>query len=89
MASLKQSNGAVKRQPKVGTPSTGTSTPVAPASTQDEIELAVYGTSKPEKPVYDAEQNKIKAQIDVLQTRLVSYALWFFGRVSPLTCLLF
>ena len=73
-AKAKQTNGAGK--PKASSPSTGTSTPTAAAArttvTAVQIELAVYGSGKPEKSVYDAEQNKIKAEIDVLQARLVS-----------------
>ena len=83
----KQTNGAGKKQPKASTPSTGSSTPVAaaaaPAATfvasQVQIELTVYGSGKPEKSVYDAEQNKIKTEIEVLQARLVSYSSGFLG----------
>ncbi|GJE84016.1 hypothetical protein PsYK624_000900 [Phanerochaete sordida] len=72
-AKAKQSNGAAK--PKASSPSaTGTSTPTATgasaAVTTVQIELTAWGTGKPEKSVYDAEQNKIKAEIDVLQARL-------------------
>ena len=69
----KQSNGAGKK-PKASAPSTGTSTPVTTASapvTSAQIELTVYGSGRPEKATYDAEQTKIKAEIDVLQVRLV------------------
>ena len=74
----KQTNGAGKKS-KVSSPSTGTSTPVTTASatvSSTQIELTVYGSGRPEKAAYDAEQNKIKAEIEVLQTRLV--------RVPPL-----
>ncbi|KIP10625.1 hypothetical protein PHLGIDRAFT_28417 [Phlebiopsis gigantea 11061_1 CR5-6] len=70
----KQTNGAGKKS-KVSSPSTGTSTPATAASataSSTHIELTVYGSGRPEKPTYDAEQNKIKAEIDVLQTRLNS-----------------
>lgn len=69
----KQTNGAGKK-PKTSAPSTGTSTPVTTASTAAipaQIELTLYGTTKPDKATYDAEQNKIKAEIETLQTRLV------------------
>lgn len=74
-AKAKQSNGAGKK-PKAAAaaPSTGTSTPVTTTSTvvtSVQIELAAYGTGKPEKSLYDAEQNKIKAEIEALQVRLV------------------
>lgn len=67
----KQANGAGKK-PKVSAPSTGTSTPVTAASTTAQITLIEYGTAKPEKSAYDAEQNKIKAEIETVQARLVS-----------------
>ena len=74
-AKAKQTNGGAKPKPKASSPSSGTSTPTAAASTTVtavQIELAIYGSGKPDKAVYDAEQNKIKAEIDGLQTRLVS-----------------
>ena len=77
-AKPKQTNGAGKKQSKATTPSTGSPTPAASTgATFVQIELTVYGSSKPEKSVYDAEQNKIKAEIDVLQARLVSCASAF------------
>lgn len=73
-AKAKQSNGAGKPKPKASSPSSGTSTPTATAASATvsavQIELAVWGSGKPEKSVYDAEQNKIKAEIDVVQARL-------------------
>ena len=70
----KQTNGAGKK-PKASAPSsTGTSTPVTAASatvTPVQIELTIYGTSRPDKATYDVEQNKIKTEIESLQARLV------------------
>lgn len=62
-------NGAAKK-PKSATPS-GTA---SPATTTVEVpkEEAVYGSGRPDKALYDAEQNKIKAEIDALQVKLVS-----------------
>lgn len=74
MASTKAKQNGAGKKPKAPSPSTGTSTPVTTASTpvtSAQIELAVYGSGRPEKAAYDAEQNKIKAEIDVLQARLV------------------
>ena len=36
------------------------------------IEPVTYGTGKPEKSLYDAEQEKLKAEIEVVQKKLVS-----------------
>lgn len=73
----KQSNGAAaagKLKPKVSAPSSGTATPsAAPADavvTQAAVDQVVYGSGKPDKAVYDAEQNKVKAEIDGLQVKL-------------------
>ena len=64
-------NGAGKK-PKSAAPSTGTSTPVTTvADSPTEAHLS-YGTGKPDKALFDAEQNKIKAEIDALQLKLVS-----------------
>lgn len=60
-------NGAAKK-PKADT-SSGTATPTV--STAETHEFVVYGSGKPEKALYDAEQNKIKAEIDALQAKLV------------------
>lgn len=60
-------NGASKK-PKADTPS-GTASPAV--STTEIQELAVYGAGKPDKALYDAEQSKIKAEIDALQIKLV------------------
>ncbi|KAI0722942.1 hypothetical protein C8Q76DRAFT_721054 [Earliella scabrosa] len=59
-------NGASKK-PKADTPS-GTASPAV--STTEIQELAVYGSGKPDKALYDAEQSKIKAEIDALQIKL-------------------
>ncbi|OJT03737.1 hypothetical protein TRAPUB_5559 [Trametes pubescens] len=62
-------NGAAKK-PKSATPS-GTA---SPATTTVEVakEEAVYGSGRPDKALYDAEQNKIKAEIDALQVKLTA-----------------
>ena len=60
-------NGAPKKPQS--TPPSGTTSP-APTDVQ-EFTPATYGTGKPDKAVYDAEQNKIKAEIDAVQAKLV------------------
>ena len=62
-------NGAVKK-PKSATPS-GTASPAVTVTEVQEFTYVVYGTGKPDKALYDAEQNKIKAEIDALQVKLV------------------
>ena len=60
-------NGAGKKpKPQSSAPSTGTSTPVTTT-----IEPATYH-GKPDKALYDSEQDKIKGEIDALQKKLVS-----------------
>lgn len=72
VAKPKQSraNGLAKK-PQTSAPSTGTSTPVTTASVTS-IEPVAYGSGRPEKSLYDAEQNKIKAEIEASQAKLVS-----------------
>ena len=41
------------------------------ASTAPEITLIEYGSSKPEKAAYDKEQERIKADIEALQAKVV------------------
>jgi hypothetical protein len=65
----KAANGpAAKGKPVKSAASTnGTSTPVS-----DWPEAAPVSSSKPDKAAYDAEQNSLKAEIDALQSKLVS-----------------
>ena len=57
----------------------GTSTPVpsnvATKDTSEVTPVPASGTGKPDKAAYDAEQDKIKAEIDTLQTKLVSFSI--------------
>ncbi|RDX55655.1 hypothetical protein OH76DRAFT_1428793 [Lentinus brumalis] len=61
-------NGAAKK-PKSATPS-GTASPAVTTTEVHEFTYVVYGPGKPDKALYDAEQNKIKAEIDALQLKL-------------------
>lgn len=64
-------NGAAKK-PKSATPS-GTASPApTTAEIKEDAAPAAYGSGKPDKALYDTEQNKIKAEIDALQVKLVS-----------------
>lgn len=57
--------------PKGKAPSTnGTTTPVSTADKKDTSDVAPIG--RPDKKVFDAEQDKIKAEIDALQVKLAS-----------------
>ena len=66
-------NGAAKRS-KSATPSTtanGTPATTAVDLPSEQNDLAVYGSGKPDRAIYDAEQAKIQAEIDALQAKLV------------------
>ncbi|KAI0776089.1 hypothetical protein BD413DRAFT_610779 [Trametes elegans] len=61
-------NGAAKK-PKASTPS-GTASHAPAAADVQEFTPVEYGPGKPDKAAYDAEQNKIKAEIDAVQAKL-------------------
>ncbi|RPD67132.1 hypothetical protein L226DRAFT_608374 [Lentinus tigrinus ALCF2SS1-7] len=61
-------NGAAKK-PKSATPSS-TASPAVTTSEVQEFTYVVYSSGKPDKALYEAEQNKIKAEIDALQVKL-------------------
>jgi uncharacterized membrane protein YvbJ len=60
------SNGNSKH---VAASTSGTATPVTSKDTSES--LLIFAGGKPDKKAYDAEQAKIKAEIDILQTQLV------------------
>lgn len=63
-------NGAAKAKTASGS---GTATPVSTADKKDVSDaLATLAGGKPDKKAYDAEQDKIKAEIDALQIKLTS-----------------
>ncbi|KZT12738.1 uncharacterized protein LAESUDRAFT_639920 [Laetiporus sulphureus 93-53] len=68
-------NGSNKKL-KFATPSANESTqnsaanPAAVDTFSSDFEFAVYGSGKPDKAVYEREQEQIKAQIDVLQAKV-------------------
>ncbi|KAI9000982.1 hypothetical protein BD414DRAFT_430938, partial [Trametes punicea] len=62
-------NGAAKKPAKSTTPS-GTESPATTTAEVQEVAAVVYGPGKPDKTLYDAEQNKIKAEIDAVQAKL-------------------
>ena len=63
--------------------SSGTSTPVSNADKKEATDaLSVFASGKPDKKVYDAEQDKIKAEIDALQVKLASPPLLRFPSPS-------
>ena len=77
-AKTKHANGAGKKTKQSAPSSTGTSTPVTPTHTTPELssafEFVTYGSGRPDKALYDAEQNKIKSDIDAAQAKLVRIA---------------
>ena len=67
-------NGAAKAKTAS---SSGTATPVSTADKKDVSDaLATFAGGKPDKKAYDAEQDKIKVEIDALQIKLVGYAVF-------------
>lgn len=68
--------GAIKKSKSTPTSTNGTSSPVPPAATPDTTEHAHnYGHGRPDKAIYDAEQEKIKVEIDAIQVKLVSSSI--------------
>ena len=61
-------NGAPKKAQATAAPAAAPSPAPEPAQ---EFTFATYGAGKPDKAVYEAEQAKIKAEIDVEQAKLV------------------
>lgn len=76
MASTKaktaSTSGAGKKQKPAATPSTtnGSVTPAAPSPVPSEP--TSYGSGRPDKKIYDVEQQRIQAEIDGVQVKLVS-----------------
>jgi len=59
--------------------SSGTATPVSTADKRETADvLSAFAAGKPDKKAYDAEQDKIKAEIDALQVKLASPPLLHF-----------
>jgi hypothetical protein len=55
------------------TSTSGTSTPVSTAEKKDTSDaLASLTSGKPDKKLYDEEQDKIKTEIDAVQVKVVS-----------------
>lgn len=77
--SASSNTGAIKKSKSTASSTNGTSSPVPPpsGSTPDVAAEHVhnYGHGRPDKSIYDAEQDKIKGEIDALQVKLVSFAL--------------
>ena len=64
-------NGASKKAQPAASEVAATPSAPAPEPVSQEFTYATYGPGKPDKATYDAEQNKIKAEIDALQAKLV------------------
>ncbi|TBU49564.1 hypothetical protein BD309DRAFT_909482 [Dichomitus squalens] len=66
-------NGAPKKAKSPAPSTTDSSAPAVhevQAQVQEEFTPVTYGPGKPDKALFDAEQNKIKAEIDALQAKL-------------------
>lgn len=59
----------------------GTSTPTSVAGLDTSEPTSPGGLAKPDKAAYDAEQEKIKSEIDALQVKLVS-ACFFSSKIT-------
>lgn len=73
--SAPSTNGAAAKGKNASAASTnGTTTPVTVSSEKkDALEFDASSTSaRPDKKVYDVEQDRIKAEIDALQVKLAS-----------------
>ncbi|KAK7695803.1 hypothetical protein QCA50_000441 [Cerrena zonata] len=75
MASVKaktaSTSGPGKKQKPAVTPSTnGSATPAAPSPVPSEP--TSYGSGRPDKKIYDAEQQRIQAEIDSVQVKLTA-----------------
>jgi uncharacterized coiled-coil DUF342 family protein len=62
------SNGSTASKSKAGKSSNGTSTPVPPSTTEEHQDTG--HTGRPDKAVYDGEQEKLKKDIDNAQAKL-------------------
>lgn len=68
---------------KKATSSSGSSTPVSSVVEKDSSDhLVAFAGGKPDKKAHDAEQAKIKSEIDALQARLVSPMVFFAFRIQ-------
>ncbi|CDO75614.1 hypothetical protein BN946_scf184858.g54 [Trametes cinnabarina] len=65
-------NGAAAKKPAKSTTSSVTASPATTTVEVQEFTAVVYGPGKPDKTLYDAEQNKIKAEIDAVQVKLTA-----------------
>ncbi|KAI9063212.1 hypothetical protein FKP32DRAFT_1592671 [Trametes sanguinea] len=65
-------NGAAKKPAAKSTTPSGTASPATTTVEIQEFTAVVYGPGKPDKTLYDAEQNKIKAEIDAVQVKLTA-----------------
>ncbi|KAL7282434.1 hypothetical protein ACG7TL_003905 [Trametes sanguinea] len=65
-------NGAAKKPAAKSTTPSGTASPATATVEIQEFAAVVYGPGKPDKTLYDAEQNKIKAEIDAVQVKLLA-----------------
>lgn len=74
MKATSSANGSAKGRatPITPIPSTnGTTTPVDKKDTSEALAALLGGGGKPDKKLYDAEQDRIKAEIDAVNVTLV------------------
>jgi len=69
-------SAAVKSKAPNGTSKASTTNGTAPSTSTEKPDTSAAagaGGSRPDKKVYDAEQDKIKSEIEAHQTKLVSF----------------
>lgn len=64
-------NTAAKEKPSVPSPVNGSATPVPVAAKDEATEAQSSAVSRPDRKAYDADQERIKVEIDALQAKLV------------------
>ena len=71
-----QSNSSAKGKQSKSSPSaSGTTTPIPPHDESDPKTLTTGRVTRPDKAAYDAEQNKLKKEIEALEVKMVRCAL--------------
>jgi dienelactone hydrolase len=65
-------NGSAKGKVSAAVSTNGTTTPVSSVDKKEAVDVAAIVTGRPDKKLYDAEQDQLKGEIESLQVKLVS-----------------
>ncbi len=71
MKATSSANGSAKGKATPIPSTNGTTTPVDKKDTSEALAALLGGGGKPDKKLYDAEQDRIKAEIDAVNVTLV------------------